>query len=357
MMKIVALEEHVVFPFLLDAWKVTGAVPEIAQHGYGDEPIARRLRDTGAARVADMDAMGVDVQVLSVTTPGTIVFGPDDAVVIARECNNALADVVAARPDRIDAFATLPTSDPIGAAAELERAVQRLGLRGALVYGRTGERNADHASFEDLYATAARLRVPLYLHPQMPPKAVASAYYAGFGEPLDTMFASFGLGWYYETGVQLLRMIFAGVFDRNPGLQVIVGHWGELILFYLEHTAVLQTMGLKLERPLIDYFRQNVWITGSGLLSERYMRWALEVVGPGRIMYSTDYPFTFDTGYDAMTTKSAAARRFIEEARFDKNDRHAIASGNWQLAGNVRRCECVTRLLLRVRHGLFSFDT
>jgi hypothetical protein len=211
------------------------------------------------------------------------------------------------------------------------------GVRGALVYGRTGERNADHASYGDLYATAARLRVPLYLRPQMPPKAVVSAYYAGFGEPLDTMFAGFGLGWYYETGVQLLRMIFAGVFDRHPGLQVIVGHWGELILFYLEHTAVLQTMGLKLERPLIDYFRQNVWITGSGLLSERYMRWALEVVGPERMMYSTDYPFTFDTGYDPITTKSGAARRFLEQADLGGNERHAIASGNWHLQFGAAR--------------------
>ena len=328
-MKIVALEEHVVFPFLLDAWKRTGAVPEIAEHGFGDEPIARRLRDIGDGRVADMDAMGVDMQLLSVTTPGTTVFAPDDAVVIARDCNDALAEVVAARPDRFEAFATLPTPDPVAAAAELEHAVQRLGLRGALIYGRTGERNADHASFEDLYATAARLRVPLYIHPQMPPQAVAGAYYAGLGEPLDTMFAGFGLGWYYETGVQLLRMIFAGVFDRHPGLQVIVGHWGELVLFYLEHTAVLQTIGLKLDRPLIDYFRQNVWITGSGLLSERYLRWALEVVGPERMMYSTDYPFTFDTGYDPMTTKAGGARRFIEQVQLGNGTRHAIASGNW----------------------------
>lgn len=334
-MKIVALEEHVVFPFLVDAWKETGDVPPIAEHGFGDEPIARRLRDTGDGRVADMDAMGVDMQVLSVTTPGTIVFGPADSLAIARDCNDALADVVATRPDRFDAFATLPTPDPAGAAAELERAVQRLGLRGALIYGRTGERNADHASFEDLYATAARLRVPLYTHPQMPPQSVARAYYASLGEPLDTMLAGFGLGWYYETGVQLLRMIFAGVFDRHPGLQVIVGHWGELVLFYLEHVTVLQTMGLKLERPLIDYFRQNVWITGSGLLSERYMRWVLEVVGPEHMMYSTDYPFTFDTGYDAMTTKAGAARRFIQQAQLDERDRHAIASGNWdeQFAG------------------------
>lgn len=327
--KFIALEEHVVFPFLLDAWKAQGQVPEIAEYGFGDEPVARRLRDKGEGRIADMDSMGVDVQVLSVTTPGMAVFDPADAVAIARDCNEALAGVVAARPDRFQAFATLPTSNPKVAADELERAVVKLSLNGALIYGRTGARNADDLLFEDLYATAARLRVPLYLHPQMPPAAVVEAYYEGLGDQLGVMFASFGLGWYYDTGVELLRMIFAGVFDRNPDLQVIIGHWGEVILFYLEHVTMLQTRGLALNRPLLDYFRHNVFVTGSGLLSERYMRWALEVVGPERMMYSTDYPFTFDTNYPMMTTKEGEGRAFLERSPLDVDQRQAIASGNW----------------------------
>ncbi|WP_428374235.1 amidohydrolase family protein [Lichenicoccus sp.] len=134
------------------------------------------------------------------------------------------------------------------------------------------------------------------------------------------MLANFGIGGYYETGVQLLRMIFSGVFDRHPGLQVIVGHWGELVLFYLEHTAVMQAMGLRLDRLLTDYFRQNVWGTGSGLYSECYLRWSAEVVGTDRIIYSTDYPFR-DTG-------GGTARAFLKNAPLGEADKAAIGSGN-----------------------------
>ncbi len=138
---------------------------------------------------------------------------------------------------------------------------------------------------DQIYAVAARLHAPLYLHPQNPGESVRNAYYRGFGHKIDEMFASFGLGYYYETGVELLRMIFSGVFDRHPDLQVIIGHWGEVILFFLEHIALMQTLGgMHLERPLADYFQQNVWVTGSGLLSERYLRWAGEVVGFDRTL-------------------------------------------------------------------------
>jgi len=84
----------------------------------------------------------------------------------------------------------------------------------------------------------------LYLHPQTPVRPIRAAYYSGLGQQLDASFANYSIGWHYETGVQLLRMIFAGVFDRHPDLQVIVGHWGEAILFYLERIAMLEHMGL-----------------------------------------------------------------------------------------------------------------
>ena len=190
------------------------------------------------------------------------------------------------------------------------------------MYGRTGTTNADDRRFDGLYATAARLHAPIYLHPQTPVAPVREAYYSGYGDAVDAMFANFGIGWYYETGVQLLRMIFSGVFDRHPSLQVIVGHWGELVLFYLEHTAVMQAMGLRLDRPLADYFRQNVWVTGSGLYSERYLRWSAEVVGIDRIMYSTDYPFR-DTG-------GGEARAFLENAPLTEAEKTAVGAGNWE---------------------------
>ncbi|MGW7532847.1 amidohydrolase family protein [Amycolatopsis sp. NPDC054798] len=333
-LRIVALEEHVLLPVLSDAWAKAGVQP----HGYPDDhPVSRRLREVGDGRLADMDEQGIDVAVLSLSTPGVQNLPAADAVPVAREANDALAEIVAANPERFQAFATLPTSSPEAAAEELERAVT-LGFRGAMLYGRTGEKLADAPEFDDLYGTAERLRVPLHFHPQAPVRAVQEAYYSGLPNGVGAALATAGLGWYYDLGVQYLRMIFSGVFDRHPGLQVIAGHWGEVILFYLDHVGFLQEMA-GLRQPLADYFRQNFWVAGSGTVSERYLRWAAEVVGTERMLYSTDYPYTFGTrpgGFPYLDTSRGVARSFLEKAPFAEEEKAAIGSGNWErLTGHL----------------------
>jgi predicted TIM-barrel fold metal-dependent hydrolase len=334
--RIVGLEEHVVLPVLLEAWTRAG-VPQIPQLGYGDEPFAQRLRDVTDRRLADMDDQGVDVAVLSLASPGVQNLAAADAVTVAREANDALAEIVAAHPKRFQAFAAIPTPEPGAAAAELERAVTRLGFRGAMLYGRTGTTLADAPEFDDLYATAERLRVPLHFHPQTPVQPVLDAYYSGLGG-VGMGLATAGLGWYYDLGIQYLRMIFSGVFDRHPDLQVIAGHWGEVVLFYLDHTGIM-AHNAKLERPLADYFRTNFWVAGSGTVSERYLRWTAEVVGTERMLYSTDYPYTFGTrpgGFPFLDTSGGVARSFLEQAPFTNEEKAAIGSGNWErLTGHV----------------------
>ena len=328
-MKIIGLEEHIVLPELLAAWSRMPGAEQTPELGFGDAPVAQRLRDIGDRRLAEMDDQGVDVQVLSLTTPGVQNLASKDAVTVAREANDALAEIVGRNPERFQALAAVPTPDPDAAAVELERAIMSGNFRGAMLYGRTGDLNADAPEFDDLYGTAERLGAPLYFHPQMPVSPVRKAYYSGFGEQVDAMFAGAGIGWYYDNGIQLLRIIASGVFDRYPKLQVIVGHWGELVLFYLDH---VQVMGgaLKLERPLADYYRQNVWITGSGTLSERYMRWSLEVVGAERMMYSTDYPYTYATGLEILDTSGGKARSFLEQSPVTEAEKLSIASGAWE---------------------------
>jgi uncharacterized protein len=289
-MKIITLEEHIVTPGVLEAWSQVPTAKEDGVDHAGEGPLFQKLADIGEQRLRDMDDAGVDVQVLSVTTPGVQNLTAADAPGVAREANDAIAAAVAEHPDRFEGFATLPTPDPAAAADELRRAIGELGMKGAMLCGRTGERNMDHPDLAELYRTAAELRAPLYIHPQAPVVPVRQAIYSGFGEPVDTLFARFGIGWHYETGVQLLRLIFSGTFDHNPDLQVVVGHWGEVVLFYIERIAAMQQMGLKLDRPLEDYFRDNVFYTGSGILSQRYLRWTIEVVGVDRVMYSVDYP-------------------------------------------------------------------
>jgi uncharacterized protein len=227
----IALEEHCLTPELRD---VLG--PQI--HPYypvhrWPPPLEARLMDLGEGRIAEMDAQGIDVQVLSQVQPGLEHTEADKAVPVARAFNDRVADAVAAHPDRFAAFAALPTADPRAAAAELGRAIQELGFKGALINGRTLERFLDEEFFWPIFEAAEALKTPIYLHPMPPPKAVYDAYYAGFGDDVSFMLSSPAWGWHIETGLHALRLILAGVFDRFPGLQLIIGHMGEAIPFML----------------------------------------------------------------------------------------------------------------------------
>ena len=321
-MRIVALEEHFATRDIIEAWRAVPAEDrDYAVDKSTGNDTERLLIDLADERLSRMDAEGVDVQVLSVTTPG--VRGVD----LARAANDLMAQTVRRRPDRFRGFATLPTADPAAAATELERAVVDLGLDGAMIYGRQGGRNLDHPDFLPLLQTASDLRAPLYLHPQSPPAAVRDAYYQGFQQDLTTAFATAGVGWHYETGIQALRLILSGVFDRLPDLQVILGHWGEVVLFYLDRVDMMSRPA-GLERTVSDYFATNFCVTPSGMFSQRYLRWAMEVLGPERIMFSTDYPFQPGDG----------ASPFLANADLAQTDRDAIASGNWErMRAGIRR--------------------
>ena len=319
-MKIIALEEHFVTPELTAAWSGLPAVWADDSQTLNTSEIDERIGELGEARLRHMAETGVDVQVLSPTAPGVQSLDASIAVPLARNLNDLTAATVQRWPDHFEGFAALPTPDPQAAARELERAVGSLGLKGAFLYGRTRDRHLDHPDFLPIFEAAAALHVPVYLHPQTPSHSVREAYYSGIDDKLDTVFAGSGIGWHYETGVELVRLILAGTFDRFPDLQIIVGHWGEVVLFYLERIETMQK-ATKLDRPIADYLRTNVSVTPSGMFSPRYLRWAIEVLGVERIMFSADYPYQF--------APDGGARAFIEQADLTPQDRELIASGNW----------------------------
>ena len=330
-MKIIALEEHIVTPEILEAWgRLEPQWRDLSLKGVSEGEINRRLLEVGPDRLAAMDASGVDMQVLSLTTPGVQNLEVDDAKRMQTQVNDLLAETVRTNPERFQAFATLATPDPRAAALELERAVTRLGLNGAMPCGRTRDRNMDHPDFWPIYEAAEALGAPLYIHPQSPQPSVCEAYYAGFSPQLSTLFAIGGVGWHYETGVQVIRLILSGVLDRYPKLQLILGHWGEVILFYLERLDGILRRPAKLPRSFSEYARDQIYVTPSGIFSQRYLRWATEVVGIDRILFSVDYPF--------LQPPDGRARSFLAEAELSDGDRVKIASGNWEaLVAGIKR--------------------
>jgi uncharacterized protein len=327
-MKIVGLEEHYVTADVLKAWQ--GLDPRWQDPGTRSASVLEgALLTLGEERLAVMDAAGVDTQVLSLTTPGVFNLDASDGVALQTACNDQAAAAVQAHPDRLQGFATLAAQKPESAAAELRRAVTTLGFDGALIFSRVRETPIDNTEFWPIFEAAEALGAPLYLHPQAPPAAVRAAYYSGFGDEIDAAFATHGVGWHYDAGVELLRLILAGVFDRFPRLQVILGHWGEMVPFFLERIDRMAAVA-KLPRTISDYVRTNVYLTPGGVFSQRYLRWAIDVVGVERIMFAADYPF--------VPTDGGLARGFLEQAELTEADRVRIASGNWaQLCAGIRR--------------------
>jgi uncharacterized protein len=311
-MKIIAIEEH------FSSQRFLGATGGPGGPRMGPD-VHAKLLDLGESRIADMDAAGIDMQVLSLSVPGLQQLEPATAVPLAREENDRLAEAVGRHPDRLAGFAALPTADPEAASREFERATGRLGFKGALIHGHTRGRFLDEGSFWPILECAEALQVPIYLHPTPPPRAVAEAYYSGLPSEVGGLLATSAWGWHIDTGLQVLRLIVAGVFDRFRGLQLVVGHAGEALPFMLARTtAVLPAAITKLQRPISEYFQENIHVTTSGFFTVPPLLNALLVLGADRLIFSIDYPFA----------DNASGRAFLDSMPVSPTDRARIAHGN-----------------------------
>lgn len=310
-MKIIAIEEHYSVDAIERAMGRDRSGPMSA--------LFRKLDDLGGERLRDMDAAGITMQVLSLNAPGTQTLDAETAVPLARRANDLLAQAIATYPDRFAGFATLPTTDPHASASELERAVTSLGLKGAMVHGTTRGRFLDDPAFWPIFEAAEHLDVPIYLHPAEPPAAVREAYYAGFSPAVTQSLATSGWGWHIETGLHVLRLILAGVFERFPRLQLIIGHMGEALPFMLARVnARLAPPVTQLPRTIEEYFRAHVYITPSGFFTTPPLLSTLPVIGVDRIIFSVDYPYS--------TNEEACS--FLDAAPLSLEDKERIAHGN-----------------------------
>ncbi|MET4429724.1 amidohydrolase family protein [Mycolicibacterium sp. 624] len=305
--RVIALEEHYADPELL---ALTGfdvsRLPASRREGLTD------LR----ARLADMDHAGIDLQVLSALPPGTQHLAAEHArAANQRLCENAIQPW----PERFAGFATVPLTDPDAAAAELDYAVSELGFIGVMVHGMAGDRFLDHPDYSPLLHAAAELGVPLYLHPGFPAPAVFGHYYSGLPPATGHALATHAYGWHYETSLHALRLIAAGVFDRLPALQVVLGHLGEGLPFHLQRVErMLSGVAPHLARPVSSYVQRNFWITTSGYFDDHPFALVRKVVGDSRIMFAVDYPFS----------DNAAGTSWLDNLDLDPDTRWAITHGN-----------------------------
>lgn len=272
-------------------------------------------------RLAIMDENGIAMQVLSLTTPGVQILERGEATQFARQTNNFLSGIVARRPKRFAGLATVAPQDPQGAARELERARHELGLKGFLINSHTNDEYLDHPRYAPLLSAAEELAMPLYIHPRAPVSTMA--------EPFDHYALSGLWGFFVEVSLHVMRMIMGGVFDRHPRLQVVIGHMGEAIPFWLWRVDNKYTQaaafGIKEKRGFPDlrqlpsqYFQTNITITTSGLEDPGALAFCIEKLGRERILFAIDYPFE-DT---------ARAVKFFMQMEMDDQTRELIGSGN-----------------------------
>ncbi|AEW98230.1 amidohydrolase family protein [Streptantibioticus cattleyicolor] len=315
-MPLIAIEEHWTLPELTSALKAVVHPDEsLLFNERGDA--GERLEDLGAGRIAAMDDQGIDLAVLALTPPGTQALPAEKAVTLSRLANDTAAEAVRAHPTRFRSLSTLPMSSPRHVAAELERAAAQ-GHVGTMVYGRSGDRLLDDRAYDDFFATAAGLGQPVFIHPQIPSDALRDATYRGFDPMTDLALATFGWGWHVEAATAALRLILRGTFDRHPELRVVLGHWGELLPFWLDRADSLARIA-DLERPVSDYIRTNFFLTTSGMLNPALLHHALTVTTTDRLIFSTDYPFQQPTRAEIDT--------FFGQLATDA-DRHKVRSAN-----------------------------
>jgi predicted TIM-barrel fold metal-dependent hydrolase len=322
-MRIVALEEHYTVPRI-----VAGIAPDaIDRRGFPGPDFAwaqstkrNELADLGDARLADMDASGITVQVLSVAGPGADLVPGQPGIDLARAYNDALAEACARHPTRYRGFAHLPMLAPEAAADELERAVKHLGFHGVLVNGATDGRFLDDPAFEPILARAEVLDLPIYLHPGIPSQAVRNAYYDGLPGNFSFSMALSTWGWHYDTAIHTLRLVLSGALDRHPGLKIVIGHMGEALPFMLDRidATTAAEAKVRLKRSVRQTILDQVWITTSGFFTIVPFMAALMSFGVDRIMFSVDYPFA----------SNARARAFLDELPVSPADRAKIAHGN-----------------------------
>lgn len=314
-----AMEENPGYPrYLLD--EQTGnrqlRYTEDVGEPLGDA-LLDRLLDVGEQRLAQMDAAGIDVQVLSLTSPGIEQFEPAKGTALATRINDELASVIERHPDRYLGFAALAPHDPRAAAAELERAVKQLGFKGWKTHSNYGGTYLDDERYLPILEKAAELDVPIYLHPTTPAMPALRKYgFALAGAP-------FGFG--IEASVCMMRLVYSGVFDRYPGLRILLGHLGEGLPFLMQRIdfAYVRPWFDPALRPSLkknpsDYLRDNVLVTTSGNYLPAAFMCTLETMGSDRMLLATDYPYE-DAG---------ECVQFLEALPIAQEDRDKIYNGS-----------------------------
>ena len=324
MTRCIVVEEAFVIPEIVDEWKRV-LKSDQCEAGFrlmgramitGSDALVGRLLDFGQGRIDHMDRIGVDMQVLSLAAPGVQVFEAQLAAKLSRDANIALAAALRRFPTRFGGLGAVAPHAPASLANEVEH-IRSLGLHGVIVNSHTFGEYLDLPKFEPLWEALQASRLPLYLHPREPSPGMIAPF-------LDYGLYFAGWGFAAETGLHSMRLIMSGLFERYPRLKIVIGHMGEAIPFWLQridnrYLLQVKTGAVKkLQRLPSEYFKDNFYITTSGVTSMPALRLALDVLGAERVLFAADYPYEDD----------AEAKAFLDGALLSDHERQLISHRN-----------------------------
>jgi 2,3-dihydroxybenzoate decarboxylase len=308
--RVIALEEHYFDPDVTKHFQAGGPEARLPE-------LRNRLFDVGELRIREMDEAGIDVQVLSHAAPATQRMDAETAIPVARKANDRLLEIVKGSNGRFEGFAALPTTDPKAAADELERAVNRLGFKGAMIHGLANGQWLDDRRFWPIFERAQALDVPVYMHPAIPHPAVSEVYYKDYLKEFPGLLTA-GWGFTVETATQAIRMVLSGMFEAYPRLKIILGHLGEGLPFSLWRIDMVLGRQGNRSTPFRDCFREHFWITTSGNFSTPALLCSVMEMGVDRILFSVDYPFV----------PNPPGAQWMREIPLGPEDRAKIYGGN-----------------------------
>lgn len=323
MKKLITLEEHYSSPAInakaAELMEKDGLKAGFNDAQGGGGEMARLVQHIDEERIAYMDQAGIDMQVISLAGNVPACLDAKYSVPLCREANDEMEALTAKYPGRFAVFANLPLADGNAMAEELERCVTEKHFVGAMLSGHYHGIPYDDPSYEPLYAKAEELDVPLYLHPGLVDPAISDRYYKGAWSPkVQFELAGYGIGWHYDVGMQAVRMILAGVFDHHPDLKIIIGHWGEVVAYFMDRLDEVKQADTGLQKPVSRYFEENIYVNPSGMTYDANFRYCLEKFGADHILWGQDYPYRMPENIRSM----------LENADISNLDKEKIAHGN-----------------------------
>jgi predicted TIM-barrel fold metal-dependent hydrolase len=273
------------------------------------------LRWSREASISFMDDAGIDVAVVSLSTPGVHTGDSAKARALARRCNEFSAELVRARRDRFGAFACLPLPDVEASLEELTYALDALGLDGFVLFTNSNGVYLGDPVLEPVFEELERRKAVVYVHPNPSPDAIAHS----LGLP-DNL-----LDFPTDTNRAVAQMHYTNRFSRTPNVKYIFSHAGGSIPYLAARFAIIDEMGFiaggAQRGAAADMFRRTYWDTALAA-SDPVLRMLRDVAGIDQVLYGTDFP------YLRRDLAVRSRQRIFLSAELNELEKRAVLGGN-----------------------------